>query len=184
MHIPRPLPLPHSPRQAKCQRGGPVLVKALRTSPLRSVQIQPGQGVLDPEPAAHDLVDTGQRLALVTPIRTWPDRPPTPPPGGSQLTGAELAAGATKALGHDGLAASRGQGPAPAVRRHPDHPEPPRSRSLAPTSIKSAAASRTYSRRSRSSAVSPPPSGYLTPPAQRSRHQPSRTHVTRTIKDL
>jgi hypothetical protein len=35
------------------------------------------------------------------------------------------------------------------------------SRSLAPASIKSAAASRTSSRRARSSAVSPPPSGYL-----------------------
>jgi len=39
------------------------------------------------------------------------------------------------------------------------------SRSLAPASISSAAASRTCSRRARSSAVSPPPSGYLVVPA-------------------
>ncbi|MFZ0189896.1 MAG: hypothetical protein WAL72_23485 [Streptosporangiaceae bacterium] len=37
--------------------------------------------------------------------------------------------------------------------------------SLAPASIISAAASRTYSRRARSAAVSPPPSRYLMPPA-------------------
>jgi len=36
-------------------------------------------------------------------------------------------------------------------------------RSLAPPSIISAAASRTHSRRTRSTAVSPPPSGYLMP---------------------
>jgi hypothetical protein len=35
------------------------------------------------------------------------------------------------------------------------------SRSLAPASISSAAANRTCSRRARSAAVSPPPSGYL-----------------------
>jgi len=39
------------------------------------------------------------------------------------------------------------------------------SRSLAPASIISAAASRTRSRRARSAASRPPPSGYLTPPA-------------------
>jgi hypothetical protein len=39
------------------------------------------------------------------------------------------------------------------------------SRSLAPASISSAAASRTCSRRARSAAVSPPPSGYLMIPA-------------------
>ena len=39
------------------------------------------------------------------------------------------------------------------------------SRSLAPPSIISAAASRTCSRRARSAASSPPPSGYLMPPA-------------------
>jgi hypothetical protein len=39
------------------------------------------------------------------------------------------------------------------------------SRSLAPSSIHSAASSRTRSRRARSSASSPPPSGYLMPPA-------------------
>src|SRR6266700_5700174 len=41
------------------------------------------------------------------------------------------------------------------------------SRSLAPASISSAAASRTRSRRARSAAVSPPPSGYLMTPAYR-----------------
>ena len=39
------------------------------------------------------------------------------------------------------------------------------SRSLAPASISSAASSRTRSRRARSTAVSPPPSGYLITPA-------------------
>ena len=39
------------------------------------------------------------------------------------------------------------------------------SRSLAPASIKSAAAKRTCSRRARSAASSPPPSGYLMLPA-------------------
>ena len=39
------------------------------------------------------------------------------------------------------------------------------SRSLAPASIRSAAASRTRSRRARSAPVSPPPSGYLMVPA-------------------
>ena len=39
------------------------------------------------------------------------------------------------------------------------------SRSLAPASIISAAASRTCSRRARSAASRPPPSGYLMPPA-------------------
>jgi len=41
------------------------------------------------------------------------------------------------------------------------------SRSLAPASIISAASSRTFSRRARCSAVSPPPSGYLMTPAYR-----------------
>jgi len=39
------------------------------------------------------------------------------------------------------------------------------SRSLAPPSIRSAAANRTCSRRARSAAVTPPPSGYLITPA-------------------
>jgi hypothetical protein len=54
------------------------------------------------------------------------------------------------------------QRPPPPVRRHPRHPELFRDpRSLAPASSSSAADSRTCSRRARSAAVSPPPSGYL-----------------------
>jgi len=47
------------------------------------------------------------------------------------------------------------------------------SRSLAPASINSAAASRTCSRRARSAAVSPPPSAYLMHPAYLNMRQPS-----------
>ena len=42
---------------------------------------------------------------------------------------------------------------------------PATSRSVAPASISSAAANRTRSRRARSAAVNPPPSGYLMIPA-------------------
>ena len=48
------------------------------------------------------------------------------------------------------------------------------SRSLAPASIISAAASRTFSRRARSAASRPPPSGYLIPPAYRTRRRVTR----------
>jgi hypothetical protein len=61
---------------------------------------------------------------------------------------------------------ARGQRPPPPVRRHPRRPEPLRDLTVTgPASIISAAASRTCSRRARSAAVSPPPSGYLMPPA-------------------
>ena len=54
-----------------------------------------------------------------------------------------------------------GQRPPPPVRRHPRHPERfATSRSKTPASISSAAANRTCSRRARSVASSPPPSGY------------------------
>jgi hypothetical protein len=56
--------------------------------------------------------------------------------------------------------------------------------SLAPASIKPAAASRTCSCRARSSAVGPPPSGHLIPPAQNGPHQPSQPGVTHALEDL
>jgi hypothetical protein len=59
----------------------------------------------------------------------------------------------------------------------------PTSQSLAPASINPAAANRTCSRRSRSAAVSPPPSGYLMHPAYRTAGQPSPA-VTPAIEDL
>jgi hypothetical protein len=57
------------------------------------------------------------------------------------------------------------------------------SRSLAPSSISSAAANRTCSRRARSPASSPPPSGYLIPMRYRSPRQPSAQLVTPAVKD-
>ena len=52
-----------------------------------------------------------------------------------------------------------------------------------PASISSAAASRACSRRARSSAVNPPPSGYLMTMAYRTARQPSAELVTSTVKD-
>ena len=69
------------------------------------------------------------------------------------------------------LEASAGLPPAASARRHrfadirDTRKRLATSRSLAPASISSAAANRTCSRRARSSAVSPPPSGYLMLPA-------------------
>jgi hypothetical protein len=71
-------------------------------------------------------------------------------------------------LGGQRRPAARRQRAAPPVRRHPRYPEPLRYLRIAgPASISSAASSRTFSRRARSAAVSPPPSGYPTTPAYR-----------------
>ena len=81
--------------------------------------------------------------------------------------------GATTGLVAASLGASAARPPAARARRHrfADIRDTRNcratSRSLAPASIKSAAASRTCSRRARSSAVSPPPSAYLMIPAYR-----------------
>jgi hypothetical protein len=122
---------------------------------------------------AHDLDDPGRRPAPATPVG-----------GGwagiqhrlqnAELSRARLAAGAAGALGSRGPPTVRSQQPPPAIldirvalnRRAT-------SRSLAPASIRSAAASRTCTRRARPSAVNPPPSGYLILPAQRGPRQPS-----------
>jgi hypothetical protein len=85
------------------------------------------------------------------------------------------------------LEASAGFPPAASARRHRFADiRDPRNRlvispSLAPASINSAAASRTCSRRARSAAVSPPPSGYLMAPAYPAR-QPSAEPVTPAFK--
>lgn len=124
-------------------------------------QIQPGQGVLHPEPAVHDLGNPRQSPALIAPARS--DR------AGiqhrfqrTQLTRIKLAAGTAGALRDQGLTPARCQRFAD-IRVTLNCKAT--SRSLAPASIRSAAANRTRSRRTRSSAVSPPPSGYLIPPA-------------------
>jgi len=138
-------------------------------------QIQPGQCVLDPEPAAHDLADAGQRPALVTPAargRTgFQHRLQSTQSAGVDLAGAPPGT----------LETSTRRPPEAKARRHRfadihvTRNRQATTRSLAPAPIKSAAASRTCSRRSRSSAVSPPPSGYLTlrhSAAHTSRHDP------------
>ena len=71
--------------------------------------------------------------------------------------------------------------PDSASRRQPRKNRSAASRSLAPASISPAAASRTCSRRARSAAVSPPPSGYLMTPAYPAR-QPSAEPVTPPLK--
>ena len=83
-----------------------------------------------------------------------------------ELGRAEPAARPTGSRGDQRRPAAGGQRPPPAVSRHPGHPKPGRDLPVAgSSSIHSAAASRTRSRRARCSAVSPPPSGYLIPPA-------------------
>lgn len=78
-------------------------------------QVEPGQGVLDAEPAAHDFGDPYQRPALVaTATRGRLDfqlRFQS-----AQLTGAELAACAVRTLESPGLSTIRSQSPTPAVR--------------------------------------------------------------------
>ena len=87
--------------------------------------VHPGQRVLDPEPAGHQLRDPGQGPALVL----------IPAPHGrpriqsrlqlGQLSRGELAFNAAGSLGGQGLPAAGRQRPPPPVRRHPRHPEPP-----------------------------------------------------------
>jgi hypothetical protein len=89
----------------------------------------------------------------------------------------QLAAGTARPLRSQRLPAASGQrqrpAPAASARRHRfadirlTRNRPAISRSLAPASINPAAASRTCPRRARSAASSPPPSGYLIPPAYR-----------------
>ena len=88
------------------------------------------------------------------------------------------------------LEASAGRPPAVSARRHRladirvTRNRAATSRSLAPSSIHSAAASRTRSRRARSSAVSPPPSGYLTASAKRTPRRRSTGSGTSAVDDL
>jgi hypothetical protein len=124
-------------------------------------QIQPGQGVGHAEPLAHHLGDARQRPASVRPApRRRAGIQQVPQLG--QLGGAKPAARPARPLG-----GSAGRPPAAGARRHRladirvTRNRAATSRSLAPSSIHSAAASRTRSRRARSPAVSPPPSGYL-----------------------
>jgi hypothetical protein len=81
----------------------------------------------------------------------------------AQLPCIELAAGTAGTLGGQGLPTARSERPPPPVRREVALNRRATSRSPAPASIRSAAANLTRSRRARSSAVSPPPSGYLIP---------------------
>jgi hypothetical protein len=86
------------------------------------------------------------------------------------------------------LEASAARPPAASARRHrfadirDTRNRRATSPSLAAASIKSAAASRTCSRRARSAAVSPPPSPYLIPPAYSTSSRPSPP-LTSNIKD-
>jgi len=88
------------------------------------------------------------------------------------------------------LDASAARPPAATARRHrfagirDTRNQRATSRSLAPASISSAAANRTCSRRARSAASSPPPSGYLMPMRYRRARQPSAGLVTSAVKDL
>jgi hypothetical protein len=149
---PRPARPPGGPGPARSSRSGAA------ADPARP-------GCTPPGPAPHDFSDPGQRPALARPA-----------PGGrarvqhrlqlAQLGRAELAPGTTGALRGQRRPATSGQCPPPPVRRHPAHPEPPAHIPVTgPASIKSAAANRTCSRRARSAAVRPPPSGYLMPQA-------------------
>src|SRR3954447_6179564 len=122
--------------------GGDLLLVALGGAPGGHLhappqpvqqQIQPGQGVLHAQPGAADRGDARQRPALIGPA---PD-------------------------------ASAGRPPLASARRHRltdirvTRNRAATSRSAAPSSIHSAAASRTCSRRAHASAVSPPPWAYL-----------------------
>jgi hypothetical protein len=125
----------------------------------------PGQRVLHPEPPPDLVRDPGQRPALIQiagrrRARIQHRLQLT------QLGGSEHALRSGRPFGGQRRPAASAQGPPPPVHRHPRHPEPLRDLPVAgPVSISSAAASRTCSRRDRSAAVSPPPSGYLMPPA-------------------
>ncbi|QTD95818.1 hypothetical protein S1361_00600 [Streptomyces cyanogenus] len=138
---PRPRSRPRCPSPPPSFHDGPLLVLPggdLRLVPLGGLtgwdlhtpadavqqQVQPGQGVLHAEPAAHDLGDPRQRPALITPaargrasIQHRLQK--------AELFRGELAAGATGTLGSQGLPIARSQRPPPAIRRHPGHPEPP-----------------------------------------------------------
>jgi hypothetical protein len=97
---------------------------ARRRDPVQQ-QVQPGQRVAHPEPAAHHLGDPGQRPALVF--------IPAPRRRASrqrrlqlaQLRRAELAPGPARALRRQRRPPARSQRPPPPVRRHPRHPEIP-----------------------------------------------------------
>ena len=128
-------------------------------------QVQPGQGVLDTEPPAHDFGNPGQRP---TPAR----------PAGCGRAGIQRRFQDTKLRRIELRAAPPGPLEARACRPPEANARRQRfadirvtlnrratSRSLAPVSIRSAAVSRTCSRRALSSAVKPPPSGYLILPA-------------------
>jgi hypothetical protein len=132
--------------------GGDLLLLALGGlagrdlhAPADSVQqqVHPGQGVLDAEPAPHDLGAPCQNPAQVAPAddgRAGIQRHLEH----TQLTRIELAAGTPGPLGDQGLPTARSQRPPPAVRRHPGHPEPPGHLPVTgPASIRSAAANRT-----------------------------------------
>ena len=129
-------------------------------------QIQPRPGVLHSEPSPGGLGDARQRPALVLipppsagPVSSAASSSPTcapvslhgPPPGPFDISAARPPADSARRQRFADIRVTR--------KRFAT------SRSLAPASIRSAAANRTCSRRARSIAVSPPPSGYLMPPA-------------------
>ena len=130
--------------------------------------VHPGQRVLDPEPAGRQLRDPGQGPALVL-IPAPHGRPRVE----SRLQLGQLGRGELAFSAAGPLVARASRPPAASARRHrfADIRDTRNllatSRSLAPASISSAASSRTRSRRDRSAAVSPPPSGYLMTPAYR-----------------
>ena len=125
--------------------------------------IHPGQRVLHLEPPPGLVRDPRQRPALIrVPARRRPGIQDFFQLG--DLGESELARRAAAPL-----EASASRPPAASARRHrftdirDTRNRFATSRSLAPASIISAAASRTFSRRARSAASSPPPSGYLIP---------------------
>jgi hypothetical protein len=127
-------------------------------------QISPCQGAAH-EPCPGHLGDSRQRPALVL-IPARRGRPSVQHPSSSRNC-SRLSLHFARP--HPSTPAPPGPGrqrSPPPVRRHPRYPEcSVISRSLAPPSISSAAANRTGSRRARSAASSPPPSGYLMNPA-------------------
>src|SRR3954471_11995226 len=126
-------------------------------APAQAVQqqVQPGQGVVHAEPGTHDLGDAGQRPGLIGPASS------------STCSSSSWARLSRQRAPPGPLEASAGRPPAASARRQRladirvTRKRPATSRSVAPSSIHSAASSRSCSRRAQSSAVSPPPWEYL-----------------------
>jgi hypothetical protein len=134
----------------------------------------PRQRVLHPEPPPALLGDPGQRPALIR----IPGRRRALLQHRLQLS--DLSGPSLHCAPPAPLEASASRPPAASDRRHrftlirDTRNCRAISRSLPPASIISAAASRTRSRRARSAASRPPPSGYLIPPAYRATRRLTR----------